>query len=52
MTNTQIEETLQTVQKLDPALRYWIFKNYIKTYNDLDFLKAEIEYEIKKRERK
>lgn len=49
MTGKEIIEILKKIRTLDNTLRYWIFKEYIEDYNDLEFLKAEIECEIKKR---
>ena len=46
MTEKKIKKILQKIRNLDDSIRYWIFKEYIKDYKDLDFLKAEIEYEI------
>jgi competence transcription factor ComK len=49
MTEREIKKILLITRNLDKSLRYWIFKEYIKDCKDLDFLKAEIEYEIEKR---
>ena len=46
MTEKEIKKILQEIRNLDDSIRYWIFKEYIKDYKDLDFLKAEIEYEM------
>ena len=46
MTEKEIKEILQKIHNLDDSIRYWVFKEYIKDYKDLDFLKAEIEYEM------
>lgn len=46
MTEEEIKKILQKIRNLDDSIRYWIFKEYIKDYKDLDFLKAEIEYEM------
>lgn len=50
MTGKEIIEILEKTRALDNTLRYWIFKEYIEDYNDLEFLKTEIECEMKKRE--
>lgn len=46
MTEEEIKKILQKIRNLDDSIRYWVFKEYIKDYKDLDFLKAEIEYEM------
>lgn len=50
MTEKEMIEILEKTRALDNTLRYWIFKEYIEDYNDLEFLKTEIECEMKKRE--
>lgn len=52
MTGKEMIEILKKIRTLDNTLRYWIFKEYIEDYNDLEFLKAEIECEIEKRKEK
>lgn len=49
MTGKEMIEILEKIRAFDNTLRYWIFKEYIEDYNDLEFLKAEIECEIEKR---
>lgn len=50
MTQKEIDKILADVRALDPTLRYWIFRDYIREETaDLEFLKAEIECQISKR---
>lgn len=49
MTQKEIDKILANVREYDPTLRYWIFRDYIKDANDLEFLKAEIECQMDKR---
>lgn len=49
MTGKEMIKILKKIRTLDNTLRYWIFKEYIEDYNDLEFLKTEIECEIEKR---
>ena len=49
MTGKEVTKILEKIRTLDNTLRYWIFKEYIEDYNDLEFLKAEIECEMEKR---
>lgn len=48
MTQKEIDKILADMRGYDPVLRYWIFRDYIKDTNDLEFLKAEIECQISK----
>ena len=52
MTEKEVIKILKKIRTLDNTIRYWIFKEYIEDYNDLEFLKAEIECEIEKRKEK
>lgn len=52
MTENAINEILDFFDSLDDILKYWIFMKFIEKYEHLDFLKAEIDYEIEKREKK
>lgn len=49
MTEKEVIKILEKIRTLDNTIRYWIFKEYIEDYNDLEFLKAEIECEMEKR---
>ena len=49
MTGKEVTKILEKIRTLVNTLRYWIFKEYIEDYNDLEFLKAEIECEMEKR---
>ena len=50
MTQKEIDKILADVRALDPSLRYLIFYYYIREKTtDLEFLQAEIEYQIFKR---
>ena len=49
MTQKEIDRILADVRGYDHVLRYWIFRDYIKDANDLEFLKAEIECQMDKR---
>ena len=49
MTQKEIGKILADVRGYDPVLRYWIFRDYIRDANDLEFLKAEIECQMDKR---
>lgn len=50
MTQKEIDKILADVRALNPNLRYLIFYQYIREETtDLEFLQAEIEYQIFKR---
>ena len=49
MTQKEIDKILADVRGYDPVLRYWIFRDYIKDVNDLEFLMAEIQCQMDKR---
>ena len=49
MTQKEINKILADGRALNPTLRYWIFRDYIRDTDDLEFLKTEIEYQISKR---
>jgi hypothetical protein len=44
MTDKEIQRELDRARSLDPALRYWVFMDYIRDrIDDADYLIAEIE---------
>ena len=49
MTQKEIDKILTDVRGYDPVLRYWIFRDYIKDANDLEFLMADIQCQMDKR---
>lgn len=48
MNEEAIQKILKTVRELDPILRYWIFKQYIEDFEDLEFLKTIIEHKMER----
>lgn len=49
MTKRAVEKILKKIRKFDPVLRYWVFRQYLEDVENVDFLKSEIEYEMKRR---